>query len=94
PLPAAKPAMKQKVALLTPETRPGDFSQAMMDLGATICTPKLPACSLCPFRGACAALKLSDPELEMGEDMDDGARGLPCRLEGRGGGRGLAVDAR
>ncbi|MGO7586911.1 A/G-specific adenine glycosylase [Rhizobium ruizarguesonis] len=63
PLPAAKPAMKQKVALLTPETRPGDFAQAMMDLGATICTPKRPACSLCPFRGACAALKLSDPEL-------------------------------
>ncbi|MBB5666684.1 A/G-specific adenine glycosylase [Rhizobium leguminosarum] len=63
PLPAAKPAMKQKVALLTPATRPGDFAQAMMDLGATICTPKRPACSLCPFRGACAALKLSDPEL-------------------------------
>ncbi|TCA17845.1 A/G-specific adenine glycosylase [Rhizobium leguminosarum bv. viciae] len=63
PLPAAKPAMKQKVALLTPADRPGDFAQAMMDLGATICTPKRPACSLCPFRGACAALKLSDPEL-------------------------------
>ncbi|MGO7200220.1 A/G-specific adenine glycosylase, partial [Rhizobium ruizarguesonis] len=63
PLPAAKPAMKEKVALLTPAARPGDFAQAMMDLGATICTPKRPACSLCPFRGACAALKLSDPEL-------------------------------
>ncbi|RWY84684.1 A/G-specific adenine glycosylase [Rhizobium leguminosarum] len=63
PLPAAKPAMKQKVALLTPADRPGDFAQAMMDLGATICTPKRPACSLCPFRGACEALKLSDPEL-------------------------------
>ncbi|MDO3434497.1 A/G-specific adenine glycosylase [Rhizobium sp. CBN3] len=63
PLPAAKPLMKAKVALLTPSGRPGDFAQAMMDLGATICTPKRPACSLCPFRDACQALKLSDPEL-------------------------------
>lgn len=62
PLPAAKPDMKQKVALLTPKDRPGDFAQAMMDLGATICTPKRPACSLCPFRGACQALRLHDPE--------------------------------
>lgn len=51
PLPAAKPAMREKVARLTPADRPGDFAQAMMDLGATICTPKRPACSLCPFRG-------------------------------------------
>jgi len=63
PLPAAKPAMKQQVALLTPADRPGDFAQAMMDLGATICTPKRPACSLCPFRGSCEALRLSDPAL-------------------------------
>ncbi|EPE99482.1 A/G-specific adenine glycosylase [Rhizobium grahamii] len=62
PLPAAKPDMKQKVALLTPKDRPGDFAQAMMDLGATICTPKRPACSLCPFRGSCEALRLHDPE--------------------------------
>ncbi|EJZ20536.1 A/G-specific adenine glycosylase [Rhizobium sp. Pop5] len=63
PLPAAKPLMKEKVALMTPAARPGDFAQAMMDLGATICTPKRPACSLCPFRGSCEALRLSDPEL-------------------------------
>lgn len=62
PLPAAKPLMKQKVALLTPQHRPGDFAQAMMDLGATICTPKRPACPLCPFRGSCEALRLHDPE--------------------------------
>ncbi|MBW9115822.1 A/G-specific adenine glycosylase [Rhizobium cauense] len=62
PLPAAKPDMKQKVALLTPKDRPGDFAQAMMDLGATICTPKRPACSLCPFNGSCEALRLHDPE--------------------------------
>lgn len=62
PLPASKPLMRQKVALLTPADRPGDFAQAMMDLGATICTPKRPACSLCPFREACEALRLHDPE--------------------------------
>ncbi len=62
PLPAAKPLMRQKVALLTPADRPGDFAQAMMDLGATICTPRRPACSLCPFREACEALRLHDPE--------------------------------
>ena len=62
PLPAGKPLMKQKVALLTPADRPGDFAQAMMDLGATICTPKRPACSLCPFRDACEALRVHDPE--------------------------------
>ncbi|WFU02722.1 A/G-specific adenine glycosylase [Rhizobium sp. CB3171] len=62
PLPTAKPLMKQKVASLTPADRPGDFAQAMMDLGATICTPKRPACSLCPFNNACEALRLHDPE--------------------------------
>jgi len=62
PLPGAKPMMKQKVALLTPADRPGDFAQAMMDLGATICTPKRPVCSLCPFNGACQALAGHDPE--------------------------------
>ena len=62
PLPGAKPLMKQKVALLTPADRPGDFAQAMMDLGATICTPKRPACSLCPFNGGCQALAGHDPE--------------------------------
>ncbi|CCM74720.1 A/G-specific adenine glycosylase [Rhizobium mesoamericanum] len=62
PLPNAKPLMKQKVALLTPKDRPGDFAQAMMDLGATICTPKRPACSLCPLRKSCEALRLHDPE--------------------------------
>ncbi|MBM7045196.1 A/G-specific adenine glycosylase [Rhizobium lusitanum] len=62
PLPGAKPLMKQKLALLTPVDRPGDFAQAMMDLGATICTPKRPVCSLCPFNGVCEALAGHDPE--------------------------------
>jgi A/G-specific adenine glycosylase len=62
PLPASKPAMKIKVADITPAHRPGDFAQAMMDLGATICTPKRPACSLCPFRAHCLALATDDPQ--------------------------------
>ncbi|UWP98351.1 A/G-specific adenine glycosylase [Aliiroseovarius crassostreae] len=55
PLPDAKPEMKAAAARLTPDRRPGDYAQAVMDLGATICTPKNPACGICPWRGACQA---------------------------------------
>jgi A/G-specific adenine glycosylase len=55
PLPAAKPVLMQYAAALTPETRPGCYAQAVMDLGATVCTPKSPACGICPWIGACAA---------------------------------------
>jgi A/G-specific adenine glycosylase len=61
-LPAAKPAIREYAQALTPEQRAGDFAQAMMDLGATICTPKTPACALCPFNGACAAYARGDAE--------------------------------
>jgi A/G-specific adenine glycosylase len=54
-LPRAKPIIRALAEPLTPAERPGDFAQAMMDLGATICTPKNPACSLCPWNDACAA---------------------------------------
>ena len=53
PLPAAKGELTERAASLTPETRPGDHAQAVMDLGATICTPRNPACGLCPWRDAC-----------------------------------------
>ncbi|TBW34948.1 A/G-specific adenine glycosylase [Siculibacillus lacustris] len=55
PMPAAKPAIRKAAATLTPATRPGDFAQATMDLGATICTPRKPACALCPWASACRA---------------------------------------
>lgn len=55
PLPAAKPALRALAAAATPADRPGDFAQAMMDLGATICTPRTPACGICPLRTPCAA---------------------------------------
>jgi A/G-specific adenine glycosylase len=54
-LPAAKPEIARLTRALTPRRRAGDFAQAMMDLGATICTPKRPACSLCPWNKNCAA---------------------------------------
>ncbi len=55
PLPGAKPAIKRLTAAVAPSERPGDFAQAMMDLGATICTPRSPACGLCPWREPCTA---------------------------------------
>jgi A/G-specific adenine glycosylase len=55
PLPTAKPGLTALAARLTPATRPGDYAQAVMDLGATICTPKSPACGICPWAAACTA---------------------------------------
>ncbi|WP_246087647.1 A/G-specific adenine glycosylase [Paracoccus marinus] len=55
PLPAAKRELGTLAATLTPAQRPGDFAQAMMDLGATICTPRSPACGICPLVEPCAA---------------------------------------
>ena len=55
PLPAAKPEISRLARALTPGRRAGDFAQAMMDLGATVCTPTNPACALCPWRRNCAA---------------------------------------
>jgi A/G-specific adenine glycosylase len=55
PLPGAKPALRELARALTPEARPGDYAQALMDLGATVCTPRNPACERCPWRGFCAA---------------------------------------
>ncbi len=55
PLPAAKPELTALAATLTPQDRAGDYAQAVMDLGATICTPKSPACGICPWTKACTA---------------------------------------
>jgi A/G-specific adenine glycosylase len=53
PLPGSKPTLKRLGATLTPAHRPGDFAQATMDLGATICTPKRPSCLMCPISHQC-----------------------------------------
>ena len=58
PLPAAKMELTRLAATLTPTSRPGDYAQAVMDLGATICTPRNPACGICPWIVPCQARAL------------------------------------
>ena len=55
PLPAAKPELRRLAARLTPARRPGDYAQAIMDLGATVCLPRRSRCPICPWGQACAA---------------------------------------
>ena len=62
PLPGAKTRLKTLLKTLTPASRSGDFAQAMMDLGATICTPRSPRCILCPLQSRCEALRLGIAE--------------------------------
>ncbi|HLH87912.1 MAG TPA: A/G-specific adenine glycosylase [Xanthobacteraceae bacterium] len=61
-LPDAKPEIRRLAARLTPPRRAGDFAQALMDLGATLCSPKKPACALCPWSEPCAARGRGDAE--------------------------------
>ncbi len=61
-LPAAKPKIKALAASLLPPQRSGDFAQSLMDLGASLCSPKKPACALCPWTGDCAAHALGTQE--------------------------------
>ncbi len=62
PLPRAKPELRAAAEALVPEHRPGDFAQALMDLGATVCTPLKPRCMVCPWREPCRARAAGDPE--------------------------------
>ena len=62
PLPGAKGVLKKKAAEFTPSKRCGDYAQAVMDLGATICTPKKPTCKLCPWSDICKAYSSGDME--------------------------------
>jgi A/G-specific adenine glycosylase len=62
PLPDAKPDLRRRAAAITPDARPGDWAQAMMDLGATVCTPAKPRCVLCPWSGACKGRALGVAE--------------------------------
>ena len=55
PLPRAKAELRRLAETLTPQRRPGDFAQAKMDLGATVCLPRRPRCLACPLEAACAA---------------------------------------
>ncbi|HZT50868.1 MAG TPA: A/G-specific adenine glycosylase, partial [Stellaceae bacterium] len=62
PLPEAKPELRRLAASLVPERRAGDYAQAAMDLGATLCTPRKPRCVLCPWREECRARALGVAE--------------------------------
>ena len=62
PLPDAKIEIHARAAELVPEARAGDYAQAMMDLGATVCTPRKPLCVICPLTRNCRALKLGIAE--------------------------------
>ena len=62
PLPAGRPAIRAAADAITPDARAGDFAQAMMDLGATVCTPRRPRCLLCPLREECAGYASGAPE--------------------------------
>jgi len=55
PIRSAKSHIRGLAAEMTPGTRPGDYAQAVMDLGATICTPRTPDCAQCPIRDGCRA---------------------------------------
>jgi A/G-specific adenine glycosylase len=61
-LPAAKPELRDLAGALVTAERPGDWAQALMDLGATLCTPKAPKCGICPWTAYCAALATGAPE--------------------------------
>ena len=62
PLPKAKPLIQSLASTLLGPARAGDSAQALMDLGATICTPKKPACALCPLNDNCAARERGDQD--------------------------------
>lgn len=62
PLPGARPLIRSLADRITPDDRAGDFAQAMMDLGAMLCTPRRPACALCPLEAGCEARARGDPQ--------------------------------
>jgi A/G-specific adenine glycosylase len=62
PMPAAKPELKRLAGTLIADDRPGDWAQALMDLGSTICRPRAPLCLMCPIRDHCAGLATGEPE--------------------------------
>ena len=61
PLPAAKPELRRLAGALVADDRPGDWAQALMDLGATLCRPKSPDCLICPVRPCCLAAATGEP---------------------------------
>ncbi len=78
-LPPANPRIRALAEQLTPPRRAGDFAQGMMDLGATICTPKKPACVLCPWTEPCVARARGDQESFPAQGREEDRRAAPRR---------------
>jgi A/G-specific adenine glycosylase len=87
-LPVAKPLIRSLTDSVTPAQRAGDFAQAMMDLGATLCSPRKPSCGVCPFLGVCKAQKAGDPQtyprkaVKAGKTLRRGAAFMVRRADG------------
>ncbi|MEK0082179.1 A/G-specific adenine glycosylase [Benzoatithermus flavus] len=62
PLPGARPKLRASAQRLAAPERAGDFAQALMELGALVCTPRRPACLACPWQRWCAAARRGDQE--------------------------------
>lgn len=62
-LPKSKPKLKKLAETLTPDNRPGDYAEGLMDLGATVCTPKNPECQICPVEDLCQARASGEEKL-------------------------------
>ncbi len=62
PLPDSKPEIRERAARLVPQERAGDYAQAMMDLGATVCVPRRPRCVICPLMSGCRGRRLGIAE--------------------------------
>ena len=80
PLPLSRPAIREATDAITPDARAGDFAQAMMDLGATVCTVRNPRCLLCPLRTHCRAHAQGEPErlpAKAAKRPSHSARGAP-----------------
>lgn len=62
PLPKGRERIRDRADTITPDRRAGDFAQATMDLGSSVCTPRAPQCPVCPLADLCAARALGTPE--------------------------------
>lgn len=87
PLPNSRPRIRALTDTITPDVRAGDFAQAMMDLGATVCTPRNPRCDVCPLASACAAYAAGNPDaypVKPAKKTKPRRRGIAYWLESEG----------
>jgi len=71
-------SLRKRAGELVDPTRPGDWNQALMDLGATVCTPRSPRCTVCPLTGECRALAEGTQELRPAARRRPRVRTVSC----------------